>query len=80
LNKRNKIIEIFSFLRGSSFFVLNPYKVIHCAGNIALSLAMYLTLYAALLSAYVSVVFYLAKKATVGSEEPRLNNQGLRHV
>ena len=29
------------------------------AGNIALSLAMYLTLYAALLSAYVSVVFYL---------------------
>jgi len=50
------------------------------AGNIALSLAMYLSLYAALLSAYVSVVFYLAKKATVGSEEPRLNNQGLRHV
>ena len=50
------------------------------AGNIALSLAMYLTLYAALLSAYVSVVFYLANKATVGSEEPRLNNQGLRHV
>jgi cytochrome d ubiquinol oxidase subunit I len=50
------------------------------AGNIALSLAMYLTLYAALLSAYVSVVFYLAKKATVGSQEPRLNNQGLRHV
>jgi len=50
------------------------------AGNIALSLAMYLTLYAALLSAYVSVVFYLAKKATQGSEEPRLNNQGLRHV
>ena len=50
------------------------------AGNIALSLAMYLTLYAALLSAYVSVVFYLAKKATQGIEEPRLNNQGLRHV
>lgn len=50
------------------------------AGNIALSLAMYLTLYAALLSAYVSVVFYLAKKTTQGSEEPRLNNQGLRHV
>ena len=50
------------------------------AGNIALSLAMYLTLYAALLSAYVSVVFYLAKKATQGSEEPRLNYQGLRHV
>ena len=50
------------------------------AGNIALSLAMYLTLYAALLSAYVSVVFYLAKKATQGREEPRLYNQGLRHV
>ena len=50
------------------------------AGNIALSLAMYLTLYAALLSAYVSVVFYLAKKATQGSEEPRLNYQGLSHV
>ncbi len=50
------------------------------AGNIALSLAMYLTLYAALLSAYVSVVFYLAKKTTLGSEETRLNNQGLRHV
>lgn len=50
------------------------------AGNIALSLAMYLTLYAALLSAYVSVVFYLAKKTTQGSEEPLLNNQGLRHV
>lgn len=50
------------------------------AGNIALSLAMYLTLYTALLSAYVSVVFYLAKKTTQGSEEPRLNNQGLRHV
>jgi hypothetical protein len=32
------------------------------------------------LSAYVSVVFYLAKKATQGSEEPVLNNQGLRHV
>jgi cytochrome d ubiquinol oxidase subunit I len=50
------------------------------AGNIALSLAMYLTLYTALLSAYVSVVFYLAKKTTQGSEEPLLNNQGLRHV
>ena len=50
------------------------------AGNIALSLAMYLTLYAALLSAYVSVVFYLAKKATQGRAEPRLYNQGLRHV
>ena len=50
------------------------------AGNIALSLAMYLTLYAALLSAYVSVVFYLAKKAVSGSEQPRLNSQGLSHA
>ena len=48
--------------------------------NIALSLAMYLTLYAALLSAYVSVVFYLAKKAVHGGEEPQLNTKGMRHV
>ena len=33
------------------------------AANIALTLAMYLTLYAALLVAYVSVVFHLARKA-----------------
>ena len=32
------------------------------AANIALTLTMYVTLYLALLSAYVSVVFYLAKK------------------
>jgi cytochrome d ubiquinol oxidase subunit I len=50
------------------------------AGNIALSLAMYLTLYAALLSAYVSVVFYLAKKAVTGSAEPSANLKGLSHV
>lgn len=50
------------------------------AGNIALSLAMYLTLYVALLSAYVSVVFYLAKKAVNGGEEPRVDVKGLRHV
>jgi cytochrome d ubiquinol oxidase subunit I len=48
--------------------------------NIALSLAMYLTLYAALLSAYVSVVFYLAKKAVNGGEEPQFNSTGIRHV
>jgi hypothetical protein len=41
---------------------------------------MYLTLYAALLSAYVSVVFYLAKKAVHGGEEPQLDTGGLRHV
>jgi len=50
------------------------------AGNIALSLAMYLTLYAALLSAYVSVIFYLAKKAVAGSEEAQLNIGGLSHA
>jgi cytochrome d ubiquinol oxidase subunit I len=50
------------------------------ASNIALSLAMYLTLYAALLSAYVSVVFYLAKKAVSGGEEYNINSQGLRHA
>ena len=50
------------------------------AGNIALSLAMYLTLYAALLSAYVSVVFYLAKKAVNGGHEPITGLQGVRHV
>ena len=50
------------------------------AGNIALSLAMYLTLYAALLSAYVSVVFYLAKKAVTGGAEPIASLKGLSHV
>ena len=50
------------------------------AQNIAVSLAMYLTLYAALLSAYVSVVFYLAKKAVHGGDEPQLNVKGLNHV
>ncbi len=50
------------------------------AGNIALSLAMYLTLYAALLSAYVSVVFYLAKKAVNGGAESSPNIKELSHV
>ena len=50
------------------------------AGNIALSLAMYLTLYAALLSAYVSVVFYLAKKAVDGGLETKTNLKELSHV
>ena len=50
------------------------------AGNIALSLAMYLTLYVALLSAYVSVVFYLAKKAVNGGHEPNVNLEGMRHA
>ena len=50
------------------------------AGNIALSLAMYLTLYVALLSAYVSVVFYLAKKAVNGGNEPSTDLKGMRHA
>jgi len=50
------------------------------ASNIALSLAMYLTLYVALLSAYVSVVFYLAKKAVNGSDEPSTDLKGMRHA
>lgn len=50
------------------------------AGNIALSLAMYLTLYAALLSAYVSVVFYLAKKAVAESDSPQLKTGVLSHA
>ena len=50
------------------------------AGNIALSLAMYLTLYVALLSAYVSVVFYLAKKAVNGDHEPVTDLKGVRHA
>ena len=50
------------------------------AGNIALSLAMYLTLYAALLSAYVSVVFYLAKKAVDGGHEANTDLKGMRHA
>ena len=50
------------------------------AGNIALSLAMYLTLYVALLSAYVSVVFYLAKKAVNGDPETNTNLKELSHV
>ncbi len=50
------------------------------ASNIALSLAMYLTLYVALLSAYVSVVFYLAKKAVNGDHEPLTDLEGMRHA
>ena len=47
------------------------------ASNIALTLAMYLTLYAALLVAYVSVLFYLARaKAAPTASQPL----GLQHV
>jgi cytochrome d ubiquinol oxidase subunit I len=48
--------------------------------NIALTLAMYLTLYSALLSAYVSVVFYLAQKAVNGGAESSANLKGMSHV
>ena len=50
------------------------------AGNIAVSLIMYLTLYAALLSAYVSVVFHLAKKAVTYHHDPITDLKELRHV
>ena len=40
------------------------------ASNIALTLAMYLSTYAMLLSAYVSVVFYLARKAAKAQTSP----------
>jgi cytochrome d ubiquinol oxidase subunit I len=39
------------------------------ASNIAFTLLMYLTMYAALLFAYVRVVFYLARKAAATSME-----------
>jgi len=41
---------------------------------------MYLTLYVALLGAYVSVVFYLAKKAVNGDHEPVTDLKGVRHA
>jgi cytochrome bd ubiquinol oxidase subunit I len=50
------------------------------AEDIALSLAMYLTLYIALLSAYVSVVFYMANKAINGGEELHFNLKEMSHV
>jgi cytochrome bd ubiquinol oxidase subunit I len=57
------------------------------AANIALTLVLYLSLYAVLLVSYVSVLFYLAKKATV--KEPtspartptvELNRLGVHHA
>lgn len=57
------------------------------AANIAFTLALYLSLYAMLLAAYVSVLFYLAKKATL--KEPsspartpsvELNRLGAHHA
>jgi cytochrome d ubiquinol oxidase subunit I len=42
------------------------------AANIAITLVMYLTLYVLLLSAYVSVVFHLANKATLSTATVRM--------
>jgi cytochrome d ubiquinol oxidase subunit I len=42
------------------------------AANIAITLVMYLTLYVLLLSAYVSVVFHLANKATLSTAAVRM--------
>jgi cytochrome bd ubiquinol oxidase subunit I len=44
------------------------------AANIALTLAMYLTLYGALLVAYVSVVFHLARKGMKGAQPLNAND------
>ena len=61
-------------------------------GNILFTLVMYLSLYAVLLTAYVSVVFHLAKKASVIGDVPetlgvanakprgKLNIGGLGHA
>ncbi|MHB1200066.1 MAG: cytochrome ubiquinol oxidase subunit I [Polaromonas sp.] len=52
------------------------------APRIALTLALYLTLYAALLVAYVSVIFYLARHKPQAEEEPanRPLKQGATHA
>ena len=44
------------------------------ASNIALTLAMYLTLYSALLVAYVSVVFHVARKGMKGAQPLNAND------
>ena len=49
------------------------------ASNIAFTLAMYVTLYLALLSAYVSVVFYLAKKGLSSTAAPQAELE-VRHA
>ena len=49
--------------------------------NLALSLPAYLTLYMALISAYISVVFYLARKHSSPLSDTRDSvEMGLRHV
>jgi cytochrome d ubiquinol oxidase subunit I len=47
--------------------------------NIALTLAMYLLLYAALMAAYVSVVFHLAKKAAIEATEGAPSSNDEQH-
>jgi cytochrome d ubiquinol oxidase subunit I len=44
---------------------------------IGMSLSMYLALYVALIGAYISVVFYLARKASARAAEPATQNGGL---
>ncbi len=50
------------------------------AANIALTLAMYLTLYAALLVAYVSVVFHVARKGMKGAQPLNANDPDATHA
>lgn len=52
------------------------------APRIALTLLLYLTLYAALLVAYISVVFYLARHKPQAEAEPvnRSMKQGASHA
>jgi cytochrome d ubiquinol oxidase subunit I len=52
------------------------------AANIAFTLTMYVTLYLALLSAYVSVVFYLAKKGVAHTSPATVNptTQEVQHA
>jgi cytochrome d ubiquinol oxidase subunit I len=44
---------------------------------IGITLVAYLSLYAVLLTAYISVLFYMARKAAAGSETPRAEGPGL---
>ena len=55
------------------------------AGHIGLTLTLYLLLYVVLLSAYISVLFYLARKGTPAQEDalstitPTNTKEGLTH-
>lgn len=50
------------------------------AKNIAITLVVYLSLYAALLTSYISVIFHLAKKATHKHDLVEQSPQGVHHV